>query len=281
MRRGQKCVFFPLLAIALCLCIANVDAGITLQPPVKLKWHYYRQHTTCTYAEEFVRHQVELFWKADRSITAKLLRLLYSDCFVTAGGPAYPVFTGRRDGVSSKAATVDLPSPSISGGEALAYFKSRGLDVLDLGTLLGAHSMGRTHCRYILDRLYNFNNTGRPDPSMNKAFADQMRKQCPQRTKKGQSDPLVFLNPESSSKYTLTESFYKRVLSYQSVLGVDQQLLFSNDTLQITQEFAGGFEYLRRSLALSMSRMGNINVLTGNAGEIRRNCRYINDGKTQ
>lgn len=83
MRRGQQCVFFLLLATALCLCIANVDAGITLQPPVKLKWHYYRQHTTCTYAEEFVRHQVELFWKADRSITAKLLRLLYSDCFVT------------------------------------------------------------------------------------------------------------------------------------------------------------------------------------------------------
>jgi len=49
------------------------------------------------------------------------------------------VFTGRRDGVSSKASTVDLPSPSISGGEALAYFKSRGLDVLDLGTLLGKH----------------------------------------------------------------------------------------------------------------------------------------------
>ncbi|KAJ6741261.1 PEROXIDASE 61-RELATED [Salix purpurea] len=341
MRRGQKRVFFPLLAIALCLCIANVDAGTTLQPPVKLKWHHYRRDTTCKYAEEFVRHQVELFWKEDRSITAKLLRLLYSDCFVTgcdasilldgpdsektapqnwglggfvaidkikkvleircpgvvscadilnlatrdavhlAGGPAYPVFTGRRDGVISKAAMVDLPSPSISGGDALAYFKSRGLDVLDLGTLLGAHSMGRTHCRYILDRLYNFNNTGKPDPSMNKAFADQMRKQCPQRTKKGQSDPLVFLNPESSSKYTFTESFYKRVLSYQSVLGVDQQLLFSNDTLQITEEFAGGFEYLRRSFALSMSRMGNINVLTGNAGEIRQNCRYINNGKPQ
>ncbi|CAK7322662.1 unnamed protein product [Dovyalis caffra] len=341
MRRRQKCVFFPLLALALSLCIANVDAGVTLQPPVKLRWHYYRRSTTCTYAEEFVRHQVELFWKKDRSITAKFLRLLYSDCFVTgcdasilldgpdsektapqnwglggfaaiykikkvlearcpgvvscadilnlatrdavhlAGGPAYPVFTGRRDGKKSKASMVDLPSPSISGQKALAYFQSRGLDVLDLGTLLGAHSMGRTHCRYIVDRLYNFNNTRRPDPSMNKAFADQMRKKCPRRTKKGQSDPLVFLNPESGSKYTFTESFYKRVLSYRSVLGVDQQLLFSNDTLQITQEFAGGFEYLRRSFALSMSRMGNINVLTGNQGEIRRNCQYINNGKTQ
>lgn len=65
--------------------------------------------------------------------------LIYNPSTQQAGGPAYPVFTGRRDGVSSKASTVDLPSPSISGGEALAYFKSRGLDVLDLGTLLGKH----------------------------------------------------------------------------------------------------------------------------------------------
>lgn len=65
--------------------------------------------------------------------------LIYNPSTQQAGGPAYPVFTGRRDGVSSKASTVDLPSPSISEGEALAYFKSRGLDVLDLGTLLGKH----------------------------------------------------------------------------------------------------------------------------------------------
>ena len=54
-----------------------------------------------------------------------------------AGAPSYPVFTGRRDGRSSSAASVDLPSPSISWETALAYFKSKGLDVLDLATLLG------------------------------------------------------------------------------------------------------------------------------------------------
>ena len=54
-----------------------------------------------------------------------------------AGAPSYPVLTGRRDGFESKAASVDLPSPSISWEAALAYFESKGLDVLDLTTLLG------------------------------------------------------------------------------------------------------------------------------------------------
>lgn len=139
--------------------------------------------------------------------------------------------------------------------------------------------MGRTHCRYIEDRLYNFNNSGKPDPSMNIESATQLRKLCPRRLKKGQSDPLVFLNPQSGFNYKFTQSFYKRVISHQSILGVDQQLLFGNDTLQITTEFAADFEDLRRSFALSMSRMGNINVLTGNAGEIRQNCRFTNKGK--
>lgn len=124
--------------------------------------------------------------------------------------------------------------------------------------------------------MYNFGNTGKPDPNMDPAFAAEMRKLCPPRTKKGQSDPLVFLNPESGSNYKFTETFYQGVLSYKSVLGVDQQLLFSNDTLDIAQEFAANFEDLRRSFALSMNRMGNIDVLTGNAGEIRGNCRVVN-----
>ncbi|CAN1248022.1 Probable peroxidase 61 [Linum perenne] len=314
----------------------GVEAAFGLQQPLKIKWHYYKRETTCKYAEEFVKHQVKLFWNRDKTITAKLLRLLYSDCFVTgcdasvlldgpdsektapqntrldgfelidrikkvmeircpgvvscadilnlatrdavhlAGGPSYPVLTGRKDGMLSTASTVDLPSPSISAKDALAYFQSRGLDVLDMATLLGAHSIGTTDCRYIVDRLYNFKNTNKPDPTMNKQLADQLRKKCPPPTTS--TNPTTSNNNYSGDTYQLGNSYYKRALSYQSVLGVDQQLLYTNDTLQITQEFSrvDGFENWRRSVALSMARMGNINVLTGNAGEIRRNCRYTN-----
>lgn len=146
-------------------------------------------------------------------------------------------------------------------------------------SLLGAHSVGTTHCRYVVDRLYNFNGTGKPDPSMGASFVTEMKKLCPQRLQKGQSDPLVFLDPESGSNYKFTQSYYSRIQSHKAILEVDQQLILGNDTAQITDEFAAGFEDFRKSFALSMSRMGNINVLTGNQGEIRRNCRITNKGK--
>ncbi|PPR90788.1 hypothetical protein GOBAR_AA29896 [Gossypium barbadense] len=337
MRRERLGFGFALAVLSLwCTMEVAVEAAWSLQTPVKLVWHYYKVHNTCDYAEAYIRHQVESFYKYDKTIAPKLLRLLYADCFVDgcdasvlldgpnsektapqnrglagfafidkiktvlearcpgvvscadilnlatrdavhlSGAPSYPVYTGRRDGMTSTKDSVDLPSPSISWEASLAYFRSRGLDVLDMTTLLGAHSMGRTHCSFIVDRLYNFNDTGKPDPSMKASLLAEMRKLCPPKTKKGQPDPLVFLNPASESKYSFTNSYYSKVLTNEAVLGVDQQLLYNEDTKQITEEFAAGFEDFRRSFALSMSRMGNINVLTGKEGEIRKKCRFPN-----
>ncbi|KAL9322990.1 hypothetical protein ACSQ67_011043 [Phaseolus vulgaris] len=318
------------------MCYGMADAAEVKPSPTYLKWHYYKITNTCRDVEEYVRHEVKLFWDNDTSITPKLLRLVYSDCFITgcdgsilldegpnpeknasqnrglggfvaidkikavvesrcpgkvscadilhlatrdavhlAGGPAYPVFTGRKDGGISDAASVDLPSPSISLQKLIEYFKSRNLNEVHMTTLLGAHTMGRTHCSYIVDRLYNYSGSGKPDPSMSATLLGSLRKLCPPR-KKGQTDPLVYLNPESGSHYNFTESYYSRILSNEAVLGVDQQLKNGYNTKQIAQEFGIGFEDFRKSFAASMYQMGNFKVLTGNQGEIRKNCRYTN-----
>ncbi|CAL5200057.1 unnamed protein product [Lathyrus oleraceus] len=332
-------VAFPLIISFAVFSLCQGVAAAAAPPHPNLQWHYYEFNTTCRYAEEYVRHQVKLIYDHDKSITAKLLRLVYSDCFVTgcdasilldegpnpekrapqnrglggfvlidkiktvlesrcpgivscadilhlaardavkmAGAPGYPVFTGRKDGMKSDAASVDLPSPSISWQDALTYFKSRDLDVIDLTTLLGAHTLGQTHCSHIVDRLYNHSGTGNSDPSMDATFRDYMRKLCPPKTKKGQHDPLVFLNPESGSDYTFRESYYNRILRDEAVLEIDQQLLNGDDTKEIIGEFADGFEDFRRTFAESMYKMGNINILTGNQGQIRQNCRFTNKG---
>ncbi|XP_050373842.1 probable peroxidase 26 [Argentina anserina] len=338
MRNQRILVFLVVVVLPLLVSVCSSAPSPPPPPPQqkKLMWHYYKVTNTCRDAELYVRHQVKLHWDKDKSITAKLLRLLYSDCFVTgcdasvlldgpnsektapqnsglggfvfidrikkvleqrcpgavscadllnlatrdavalAGAPSYPVFTGRRDGLTSSKSSVDLPLPSISWQASLEYFKSRGLNVLDMTTLLGSHSMGKTHCRYILDRLYNFKGTKKPDPNMDPSFLSSMRKLCPPKTQKGQTDPLVYLNPQSGSHYNFTESYYSRVLSKKAVLGIDQQLLFGEDTKDITDEFAATFEDFRRSFAYSMSRMGAIKVLTGDQGEIRQNCRVPN-----
>ncbi|XP_039121664.1 probable peroxidase 61 [Dioscorea cayenensis subsp. rotundata] len=208
---------------------------------------------------------------------ADILQLATKEAAALAGAPKYPVYTGRKDGMKSNASTVDLPPPSISWNKALAYFKLKGLDVLDLGTLLGAHTTGVTHCRYIVDRLYNFKNTKKPDPSMNSTLLNQLRKSCPRTTKPGQvQDPVVFLNPETNSNYSFTNSYYQRVLDHNAVLGIDQSFLSSTDGFRIAYEFANGFQDFKLSFSLAIDRMASLGVLTGDKGEIRRNCRFIN-----
>lgn len=84
-KRDQPAVtILPLLALAvLSFLPADVKAATSLPTPVKLQWHYYKVHNTCDDAEAYIQYQVKRFWQSDKSITPKLLRLLYSDCLVT------------------------------------------------------------------------------------------------------------------------------------------------------------------------------------------------------
>ncbi|XP_074281442.1 putative peroxidase 61 [Silene latifolia] len=333
-------MFLPLMALALVAgsLIGNVDGAITL-PRDTLTRLYYKKTNTCENVEAFVKHQVKLFWDEDKTITPKLLRLLYSDCMVTgcdgsvlldgkdsektaaqnaglggfvfidrvkevveqrcpgavscadllmlttrdavalAGGPSYIVLTGRKDGFSSKASSVDLPSPYVSMNEGLKYFKDRGLDVQDYTTLLGPHSMGKARCRYIRSRLYNFQGTGKSDPTLELSKLQELRTQCPQKQKAGEHEGLVYLNKDSGDKFRFTNSYYKNILSGKGVLSIDQELYYGNVTQQLTQQFADpvtGFQDFKLAFALSMNRMGNYKVLTGKQGEIRRHCHYTN-----
>lgn len=134
--------------------------------------------------------------------------------------------------------------------------------------------MGRTHCRFIRDRLYNFKNTSKPDPSMDKSLLKDLRQQCPPSVPNGKEDPLVYLNPKNGPKYKFTNTYYKQVESHRSVLGVDQQTIWGNYSL--VDAYAKYFEQFRREFALSINRMGGLKVLTGKKGEIRQNCRFTN-----
>lgn len=78
------CVALPLVVFAVAnMCYGMADAAEVKPPTTYLKWHYYKITNTCRDVEEYVRHEVKLFWDNDRSITPKLLRLVYSDCFIT------------------------------------------------------------------------------------------------------------------------------------------------------------------------------------------------------
>ncbi|KAJ6711625.1 PEROXIDASE [Salix purpurea] len=111
---------------------------------------------------------------------ADIVALAARDGVVQAGGPFYPLYTGRRDSVRSfrDVASSELPSPNGDLSETLSSFASRGFDERETVSLLGGHSIGVIHCKFFQDRLYNFSRTNKPDPSLNTGFLNLLRSRC-------------------------------------------------------------------------------------------------------
>ncbi|KAK2654850.1 hypothetical protein Ddye_014706 [Dipteronia dyeriana] len=132
---------------------------------------------------------------------ADILVLAAREGVVQAGGPFYPLFTGRRDSIVSfsDTATNELPPPQADLSETLASFASRGFDTRETVSLLGAHSIGVIHCKFFQDRLYNFGRTNQPDPSLDPDFLNLMKSKCSNISSTSSAPSPSFFGVPSSS----------------------------------------------------------------------------------
>ncbi|KAL2899410.1 Peroxidase 60 [Bienertia sinuspersici] len=191
-----------------------------------------------------------------------------------AEGRWYNVETGRRDGFVSSASEAQrtLPGPTIPVPIAVDIFRRRGLSADDFVLLLGGgHTVGVIHCNFFLDRLYNFQGTGRPDPSMNRNTLSSFIRTCP----RSGSNNFVFADQTPRSGLRVDKGYYQAIRQGKGVLQIDQQIASHRLTsatvrrLSVTGDFAFQF-------GGAMVRLGRVGVLTGNQGQIRKNCRRRN-----
>ncbi|KAL6906365.1 hypothetical protein ACP4OV_003966 [Aristida adscensionis] len=195
------------------------------------------------------------------------------DAVGMSGGPSYQVQLGRRDGMVSQASMAsDLPGPNVDIPTAINMFANKGLNSFDMAILMGAHTVGVTHCSVIHDRLYNFNGTALPDPSMDPLYVWILTKfACP----KGQPfDNIVYLD-DPSSILLVDKSYYNQILKRHGVLAVDQALGDHSATAWMVN-FLGTTDFFPSMFSYALNKLAGLNVLTGAAGEIRRNCRRTN-----
>lgn len=140
--------------------------------------------------------------------------------------------------------------------------------------LSGAHTFGRVQCGIIEHRLYNFSNTGAPDPALNTTILARLRRLCPRNwngTTLANQDPIT---PDGF------DNTYYSILQANKGLLTSDQVLFSTpgaDTIHIVNRFSASQITFFKSFAKSMIKMGNISPLTGTYGEIRFNCRRVNE----
>lgn len=144
----------------------------------------------------------------------------------------------------------------------------------------GAHSLGFCHCLFFIDRLYDFKGTGLPDPDMDLSILDALRKKCPKPVStisSISSDPKAFINQASTTPFHLDNSFYHGVLNGEAVLQLDQELAFTSLTNDLVVRYANSPRFFILQFSKAMIKLGNVGVLTGEEGEIRRNCRRVNN----
>uniref|UniRef100_A0A7N2LWU1 Peroxidase n=1 Tax=Quercus lobata TaxID=97700 RepID=A0A7N2LWU1_QUELO len=185
----------------------------------------------------------------------------------------WKVFLGRRDGTISHAsdALVNLVPPTFNFDKLKQRFASKGLDVFDLVVLSGAHTIiGDSHCFSFSNRLYNFTGKGYgQDPSLNPIYATYLKTKC-----KNLSDNTTSLPMDPKSSLSFDTHYYKILLKHKGLFQSDAALLTDKKSFKEVKKLIV-FEYFLEKFAHSIKKMGEIQVLTGNEGQIRKNCSVV------
>ncbi|KAG6683326.1 hypothetical protein I3842_12G006900 [Carya illinoinensis] len=224
---------------------------------------------------------------------ADIVSVATRDGIVLAGGPFYPVLTGRRDSTSSfyQEALAGIPRPDDDITQTLHLFSRRGFDERETVSLLGGHSIGKIGCDIIQKRVSDFNGTGQPDPSISPDLIKEMIQKCQggnQTTSHPPPSPLTSLEMNESAVglsylQTLSSSmssgvgfdthYYRGLLRGRGLLFSDQQLMAEEKTARLVRAYASDDgSTFRMDFARSLMKMSSLSVLTGTQGLVRRNC---------
>jgi peroxidase len=135
---------------------------------------------------------------------------------------------------------------------------------------VGAHTIGVGHCIAFTNRLYNFTGKGDQDPSLDPAYAEFLKTKCPSPT-----DFITTVEMDPGSFQNFDSNYYAILLQNKGVFQSDAALLKNKQAKRIVQKLVSQTNFFTE-FAQSMKRMGAIEVLTGTAGEIRKQCWKVN-----
>ncbi|XP_058076937.1 peroxidase 5-like [Magnolia sinica] len=206
---------------------------------------------------------------------ADIIAFAARDSASLAGNISYQVPSGRRDGRISNVteANINLPPPTFNANQLVASFAAKNLTAEEMVILSGAHSIGVAHCATFTNRLYNFNGTGRPDPTLSSSYTELLQCKCPSNS--NQTDPTV-VALDIITPIVLDNKYYVGLINNLGLLTSDHALVTNTSLAAIVNESVNNPSGWAAKFAQAMVKMGNIEVLEGTRGDIRRNCSVVN-----
>ncbi|KAJ7538628.1 hypothetical protein O6H91_11G057300 [Diphasiastrum complanatum] len=203
---------------------------------------------------------------------ADIVAIAARDAVVLAKGSRWEVPTGRRDGRISLQSDADkmLLQTSDSSEVGIAAFAARGLSKQDFVALLGSHTIGNARCGFFEDRLYNFQNSGKPDPTMNPNLVKLLTNTC----LKNFTDPTTPL--DQGTPFIFDSNYYKELLMRNGILRIDEEISTDPNLFGFVKKFATSSLDFDASFVAAMINLGKVGIKTGSQGEIRLSCSVIN-----
>ncbi|OMO79477.1 Plant peroxidase [Corchorus olitorius] len=185
------------------------------------------------------------------------------------GGPSYTVELGRRDGRISTKASVQgqLPHPTFNLDQLNSMFARHGLSQTDMIALSGAHTLGFSHCGRFSNRIFNFSPRNQIDPTLNFQYAMQLRQMCPRNV-----DPRIAINMDPTTPRTFDNAYFKNLQQGMGLFTSDQILFTDRRSRGTVNLFASSNSAFQQAFVSAITKLGRVGVLTGNQGEIRRDC---------
>ncbi|KAK9086251.1 hypothetical protein Syun_028645 [Stephania yunnanensis] len=207
---------------------------------------------------------------------ADILAIAARDSVVLSGGPGWDVQTGRRDSLSASktVANNNIPGPNSDVATLVSKFQNVGLDLNDMVTLSGAHTIGKARCSTFSSRLNGVSNPVLPGQDM--GFLQSLQQLCLQSDQGGNSTQNL-AELDLVTPATFDNQYYINLISGEGLLTSDQALVTTNsDARDIVESYAADTMLFFDNFVSSMVRLGGLSPLLGNSGEIRRSCRRAN-----
>jgi peroxidase len=137
--------------------------------------------------------------------------------------------------------------------------------------VLGAHTLGFSHCSRFSKRIYGFSPRNTIDPTLNLGYALQLRKMCPLKV-----DPRIAINMDPTTPQTFDNAYFRNLQQGKGLFTSDQVLFTDTRSRPTVNLFASNNGAFGQAFVSAITKLGRVGVKTGNQGEIRLDCTRVN-----
>ncbi|GAV68409.1 peroxidase domain-containing protein [Cephalotus follicularis] len=209
---------------------------------------------------------------------ADILAAATRNLIVMVGGPYYEVRLGRKDGLVSDISRVEgnIARSTMPVSQLISMFNSKGFAVQEMVTLVGAHTIGFSHCKEFASRIFNYSKNSEYDSAYNPKFAQALRKLCANYTK--DTEMSAFNDVITPGKFD--NMYYVNLQRGLGLLASDQAMAVDHRTKTYVDRYAANQTAFFEAFAHAMEKVSVYKIKTGNKGEVRHRCDQFNSIKT-